>query len=101
MEPGAVLVRVGRPVEEDHLALVPPLVALPDSGQVEGCGSVGRVVGDPGHPVLVAFAAVCWIALVPDVDRDLLALDTTANNKNNISPGLILDGLQVGAVGRR
>lgn len=81
MEPGAVLVRVGRPVEEDHLALVPPLVTLPDSGQVERGGSVWRVVGDPRHPALVAFTAVCWIALVPDVDRDLLALNNRKQQK--------------------
>ena len=33
MEPGAVL--VGRPVEEDDLALVPSLIALADVGQVD------------------------------------------------------------------
>lgn len=35
VEPGTVLVAVGRPVEEDDLALVPSLIALADVGQVE------------------------------------------------------------------
>lgn len=35
MKPGTVLVTVGRPVEEDDLALVPSLIALADVRQIE------------------------------------------------------------------
>lgn len=80
MEPGTVGVpRAGRPVQEDHLALVPALVRLSDAGQVEGCCSVRGIVSDPRNSALEPFSTVGRIALVPDVDRDLLALHKTNN----------------------
>lgn len=40
MKPGTVLVTVGRPVEEDDLALVPSLIALTDVRQIEAGSAV-------------------------------------------------------------
>lgn len=54
------------------------LVRLPDVGEVEASGAVGRVGGHAGHAALVALPAVGWVALVPDVDRDVLSLHTHA-----------------------
>lgn len=76
VEPGAILVLVGRAVEEHHLALVPALVGLADAGEVEAGGAVGRVGRHARHAALVALAAVRRVALVPDVDGDVLALRT-------------------------
>lgn len=74
VEPGPVLVRVGRAVEEHHLALVPALVRLADAREVERGRSVGGVVRHAGHAALVALAAVRGVRFVPDVYRDLLTL---------------------------
>lgn len=52
------------------------LVRLPDVREVEAGGAVGRVGGHAGHAALVALPAVGGVALVPDVDRDVLSLHT-------------------------
>lgn len=74
MEPRTILVLVRGPVEEHHLTLVPSLIGLADVRQVKGGGSVGRVRWHARHSALVALAAVRRVTLVPNVDRDFLAL---------------------------
>lgn len=50
MKPGAVVALVRYPVREDHLALVPPVVALADRRQVERGLPVHEVVVQQRHP---------------------------------------------------
>lgn len=85
VEPGAVLVRVGRAVEEDHLALVPALVTLLDVGQVETGEAVRTLSGHPRHSALVALAAVRRVAVVPDVDGNLQALLGSQTSSTRLS----------------
>lgn len=68
VNPGAILRRIRRPVEEVDPALVPPLVALVHVGEVERCLVRQR------DAALVAVSRVGRVAVVPDVDRDLDAL---------------------------
>lgn len=75
VEPGSILVLVRGAVEEDHLTLVPALVRLTDVREVEACGSVGGVRRHPRHPAFVPLPAVRWVALVPNVDWDVLPLN--------------------------
>lgn len=86
VEPGAVLVRVGRAVEEDHLALVPALVTLLDVGQVETGEAVRTLSGHPRHSALVALTAVRRVAVVPDVDGNLQALLGSQTSSTRLSP---------------
>lgn len=74
MEPRAVLVLVGRPIQEHHLALVPALIRLLDAGQIQRGGTERRIGGHARYATHVALAAVRRIVLVPDVDGDFLAL---------------------------
>lgn len=74
VKPRAVLVLVRRPVQEHDFALVPALIRFPDIRQVEGRRTELGVCRHSRHSSLVPFAAVRRIALVPDVDRQLLAL---------------------------
>lgn len=52
------------------------LIRLADISKVEAGRAVGRVRRHARHPALVALAAVRRVALVPDVDRDVLSLHT-------------------------
>lgn len=74
MKPRAVLKLIGRPVQEHDFALVPALIRFADIRQVEGRRTELRVLRHSRHPALVALAAVRRVVLVPDVDRQLLAL---------------------------
>lgn len=74
MEPGAVLVLIGRSIQEHHFAFVPALVGLLDVGQIERGGAVLRIGGHARDAAHVAVTAVRRIVLVPDVDGDLLTL---------------------------
>lgn len=77
MKPGTVLVTVGRPVEEDDLALVPSLIALADIRQIEASLAVRRVLVHLRDTALVSLATVGRIRLVPYVYRCLLPLAPT------------------------
>lgn len=74
MEPRAVLVLIGRSIQEHHFALVPALIRLLDVGEIQRGSAVRRVGGHARYAAHVAVAAVRRIVLVPDVDRDFLAL---------------------------
>lgn len=74
VKPRAVLVLVGRPVQEHDFALVPALIRLPDIRQVQGRRTELGVRRHPGDASLVALTAVRRVVLVPDVDGQLLAL---------------------------
>lgn len=66
---------LGVPIEEDDLALVPSLVRFPNVGQVERGGAEGRVLRYAGHASLVALLDMLRIALIPDIDGQIGALD--------------------------
>jgi len=72
---------LGVPVEEDDLALVPSLVRFADVGQVERGGAEGRVLRHAGYASLVALLDVLRIALIPDVDGQIGALDKGGHNR--------------------
>lgn len=63
------------------------LVSLFNIGEVEARGAVGGVGRHAGHAALVALAAVRRVALVPDVDRDVLTLQGIAIIRLAASPG--------------
>jgi hypothetical protein len=50
------------------------LIRFPNISEVKASCAVGRVGCDSGDPAFVTLPAVCRIALVPDVDRDVLTL---------------------------
>lgn len=65
------------------LVILPALIRLANVRQVKGGGSVRRVWGYAGDTTLVSLAAVGGVALIPDVDWNLLSLEkTTVQNKN-------------------
>lgn len=59
--------------------LVVHLVGFADIGEVEASCAIGRVGRDARHAALVALPAVRRVALVPDVDRDVLSLRKTSS----------------------
>lgn len=85
MEPSAVFMGVWGAIEEDNFALVPALIALSDVGQIETRQAVRRIRTDTADPPLVALAAVSWIAVIPDVDRNVLTLKMREKKKRTKS----------------
>lgn len=63
------------------------LVRFADIGEVEASCAIGRVGRHARHPALVAFAAVRRVALVPDVDRDVLSLRDTSTRQHPSTAG--------------
>lgn len=65
MHPRPILRRIRRPIQEIHLTLIPALVSLPNSGQIQRCQATER------RPTFVPLPRVRGVPVVPDVDGDL------------------------------
>lgn len=69
VEPRAVFVLRGRPIEEDNLAFVPTLVRLFDVCEIERSAAIAAVRGYQRYTTLVVVMKVRGVVVVPDVHR--------------------------------
>ncbi len=93
MVPGAIHSFVGRPIEEEHFAVIPASVSLLDVGQVEAGEAESPIVGvDSRHPTRVLGGGVLGVVVVPDVDRQLLVL---APPLHHVRGGLVVGEVHV------
>lgn len=87
VDPCAV-VRGARSVQVEDLAFVPALVLLLHRRQVERGQAVGGVRIDSGRPPLVVLLHVWVVAFVPNVNGDLVVLETEKENGSWLLRGI-------------